>query len=356
MTLKNLSRLITILFFVTAFTPLVAQVEAPSKFVMKKDIDGDGVKNKNDKCPGTPAGVKVDGAGCPIDTDKDGVPDYLDKCPAIPGTEALNGCQDKDSDGVSDADDLCPDVPGLARFKGCPDSDGDGVEDSQDKCPNAKGLDRFRGCPDTDGDGVTDADDKCAGTVQGVKVDANGCPADADGDGVPDAADKCPGTAKGVKVDAAGCTLDTDGDGIADAADKCPTEKGDVSNNGCPPPVVVKAAPKRLQFAARTINFNTKIAVLNAASKPMLDEIAGILSQYPDYNVRISGHTDALEKDVEMLSSTRADAVKSYLLSKGVADSRIVSAGFGKAKPVTSNVKVAGRAQNRRVLIELYVR
>ena len=354
MTFKKISRLITILFFVTAFTPLFAQVEVPSKFEQKKDIDGDGVKNKRDKGPGTPAGVKVDGAGCPIDTDKDGVPDYLDKCPAIPGTEALNGCQDKDKDGVSDFDDLCPDAPGLARFKGCPDSDGDGVEDSKDKCPNAKGLDRFNGCPDTDGDGVTDADDKCPGTLQGVKVDANGCPADADGDGVPDAADKCPGTAKGVKVDATGCPADTDGDGIPDAADKCPTEKGEVSNNGCPP--VVKAAPKRLQFAPRTINFDTKIAVLKAASYPMLDEIAGIMSQYPDYNVRISGHTDALEKDVEMLSASRADAVKSYLLSKGVAESRIVSAGFGKTRPVTSNVKPAGRAQNRRVLIELYVR
>ncbi|MCW3091732.1 MAG: hypothetical protein JWP81_2801 [Ferruginibacter sp.] len=356
MTLKKFSRLLTILFFVTAFTPLFAQVEAPSKFVMKKDTDGDGVKNKRDKCPGTPEGVKVDGAGCPLDTDKDGVPDYLDKCPAIPGTEALNGCQDKDNDGVSDFDDICPDVPGLARFKGCPDSDGDGVEDSKDKCPNEKGLDRFNGCPDTDGDGVTDAADKCPATPQGVKVDANGCPADSDGDGVLDAADKCPGTAKGVKVDANGCPADTDGDGIPDAADKCPTEKGDISNNGCPPPVVVKAAPKRLQFAARTINFDTKVATIKPASYPMLDEIAGIISQYPDYNVRISGHTDALEKDGEMLSTSRAEAVKSYLLSKGVAESRIVSAGFSKTRPVTSNVKVAGRAQNRRVVIELYVR
>ena len=48
------------------------------------DSDGDGVWDHLDKCPGTPAGVKVDKDGCPLDTDGDGVPDYLDKCPKTP--------------------------------------------------------------------------------------------------------------------------------------------------------------------------------------------------------------------------------------------------------------------------------
>ena len=48
------------------------------------DSDGDGVGDAMDKCPGTPAGVKVDAVGCPLDSDKDGVPDYLDKCPGTP--------------------------------------------------------------------------------------------------------------------------------------------------------------------------------------------------------------------------------------------------------------------------------
>jgi hypothetical protein len=47
----------------------------------KLDSDEDGVKDKNDRCPGTPKGVKVDDHGCPLDTDKDGVPDYKDKEP-----------------------------------------------------------------------------------------------------------------------------------------------------------------------------------------------------------------------------------------------------------------------------------
>jgi len=118
------------------------------------DDDGDGVANHLDKCPDTPKGVKVDAAGCPLDTDGDGVPDYLDKCPGTPkGVEV-------------DA-------------KGCPiDSDGDGVPDAMDKCPN---------------------------TPRGVKVDAVGCPLDTDGDGVPDYLDKCPGTPRGVPVDDNGC-------------------------------------------------------------------------------------------------------------------------------------------------------
>ena len=354
MTFQKISRLITILFLIPAFTPLFGQVKAPSKFDIKKDGDGDGVKNKVDKCPSTPPGVFVDGTGCPVDTDKDGVADYLDKCPSVPGSEGMNGCQDKDKDGVSDFDDACADVPGLPRFKGCPDSDGDGIEDSKDKCPNAKGLDRFQGCPDSDGDGITDANDKCPNTVMGVKVDANGCAADTDSDGVMDTDDKCPNTQMGIKVTANGCPADTDGDGVMDSNDKCPGEKGEVSNNGCP--VVKKEAPKRLQFAARNINFDSKNAMVKTSSYPMLDEVANILNEYPDYNLRLSGHTDALEKDATMLSQSRIDAVKSYLLSKGVPESRIVMATYGKTRPLTSNTLASGRAQNRRVMLELFIR
>jgi OOP family OmpA-OmpF porin len=48
------------------------------------DSDGDGVANRLDQCPNTPAGVKVNAEGCPLDSDGDGIPDYLDKCPTVP--------------------------------------------------------------------------------------------------------------------------------------------------------------------------------------------------------------------------------------------------------------------------------
>jgi len=358
MNLKLTKRLLTAMCFAAAFMPVTlhAQTATASKYSVKNDIDQDGVKNKRDKCAETPPGVAVDGNGCPLDNDKDGVPDYLDNCPSVPGSANLNGCQDKDNDGVSDFDDLCPDVPGLSRFKGCPDSDGDGIEDSKDKCPNAKGPDMFNGCPDTDGDGVVDTNDKCADTKKGVKVDASGCPADTDGDGVMDGDDKCPGTLMGVKVDALGCPSDNDSDGVLDAVDKCPTVKGDASNNGCPVVKKDAPAPKRMQFASRKINFESGNALIKVASYPMLDEVANILNEYPDYNLRIGGHTDSYEKNAATLSQSRIDATKSYLLGKGVPESRIVSAGYGKTRPVTSNANATARSQNRRVDIQLYLR
>ena len=60
-----------------------------------KDSDGDGVTDDLDRCPNTPAGVKVDASGCPLDSDRDGVPDYLDKCPGTPAGIKIdaNGCE-----------------------------------------------------------------------------------------------------------------------------------------------------------------------------------------------------------------------------------------------------------------------
>ncbi len=324
----------------------------------KKDEDGDGVKDKKDECPGTPKDVVVDEKGCPVDNDKDGVADFLDKCPKTVGLVGLNGCPDKDNDGVSDNDDNCAEVPGLARFMGCPDSDEDGIEDAKDKCPNAKGSDLFKGCPDTDADGVEDAMDKCANSVKGVKVDATGCVADSDRDGIADVDDKCPDTQKGIKVDMKGCAADTDGDGIIDTNDKCPTTKAEGTSNGCP--VVKPDVKKRLDFAARGTNFESGKATLTVSSYDMLDEVASILKEkdYSDYFLRIGGHTDNVGGDDTnlQLSQARVDAVKAYLLSKGIPASRMEATGYGESKPIASNDTSDGRGKNRRVELELFVK
>lgn len=335
---------------------LISAFSTSNAQVSRNDTDGDGIKDRKDECPDTPAGVIVDSKGCPVDTDRDGVVDYLDKCPSTPGDAGMNGCQDKDKDGVSDNEDTCPDVPGIARFIGCPDSDGDGVEDSKDKCPNQKGLDMFQGCPDTDGDGVEDTKDKCQDTPKGIKVDANGCSADADKDGVIDSDDKCPNTKSGIKVDAKGCPADTDGDGVIDSEDKCPSVSGDATNKGCP--IVKVDVKKRLQFAARGINFETGKAILTTSSYPMLDEVVSILNEYDDYNLIIGGHTDAVGNDESnfKLSQERVNSVKAYLISKGVTESRIVATGFGETKPISSNTTTIGKAKNRRVELELFLK
>ena len=115
-------------------------------------------------------------------------------------------------------------------------------------------------------------------------------------------------------------------------------------------------APKRLQFATRKINFESGNALIKEASHPMMDEVANILNEYPDYNLRISGHTDSYEKNATTLTQSRIDAAKSYLLGKGVPESRIVSSGYGKTRPVSSNANAAARSQNRRVELQLFLK
>lgn len=82
------------------------------------------------------------------DTDGDGVIDKEDKCPQAKGLANLGGCPDSDGDGVTDAMDACPQLAGPAEKQGCPDSDGDGVSDDLDKCPRVPGVASMRGCPE----------------------------------------------------------------------------------------------------------------------------------------------------------------------------------------------------------------
>ncbi len=99
---------------------LLHSVGLTFNFGKMSDADGDGVADRHDKCPDTPAGVVVDEFGCPIDTDGDGVPDYLDKCPNTPAGVLVDafGCPlDEDKDGVPDYLDKCPKTPAGAGFR-----------------------------------------------------------------------------------------------------------------------------------------------------------------------------------------------------------------------------------------------
>lgn len=110
--------------------------------------------------------------GAKKDLDGDGIPDKEDACPEVAGIALFNGCPD--TDGIQDAEDDCPEVAGIASLNGCPDTDGDGIQDEEDDCPNTPGILAFNGCPDTDGDGVKDLEDQCpdeAGTIEN-----DGCP------------------------------------------------------------------------------------------------------------------------------------------------------------------------------------
>ena len=288
------------------------------------------------------------------DRDKDGVINSMDKCPDVAGLPALGGCPDSDGDGIADGDDACPEQAGLAKFSGCPDTDNDGLADNNDKCPNEAGPESNAGCPygDSDGDGVPDNVDVCKNTPGLAKF--NGCP-DSDGDGIADNEDACP-QEKGIAA-MSGCP-DSDKDGIANREDKCPNEAGPKSNNGCPVKKVVvqEEVQEAISFAAKSIQFESNSSRIKTASYKELDNVAGILNQYPEYNVSISGHTDSSGNAGynKSLSEKRAKACMAYLIKKGVSPSRMSSAGYGEEQPIADNSSAAGRKINRRVEFALF--
>jgi OOP family OmpA-OmpF porin len=260
---------------------------------------------------------------------------------------------DKDKDGIPDKSDACPQVPGTAAAGGCPDKDGDGVADAVDKCPDVRGEVRLRGCPlsDRDHDTVMDEDDKCPDVFGSLKY--NGCPTpDTDGDGVNDEADLCP--YKPGPADFNGCPIpDSDGDGLNDKDDNCPTVAGVKENKGCP--AIKREIVEKVNYAAKKIFFAPGSDKILPASYSALDNVATILKANATLKLVVEGHTDSVGKPASnlVLSQKRADAVKNYLVQKGLDANRLEAIGYGQERVVADNSTPAGRAANRRVELKL---
>jgi len=293
---------------VTIRTPLkepppsaVKEPPQPRKAVIiaQVDTDGDGIPDSEDRCPTQP-GPRENG-GCPVvkDTDGDGIPDDIDRCPLDP--EDFDGFQDEDG---------CPD----------PDNDGDGIVDRLDACPNTPGPVENRGCPIMD----------------------------RDGDGVPDDVDRCPDV-PGPKENGGCPDTDRDHDGIPDRLDKCPDDPG-LPPDGCPKKYTLVEIKKDRIVIKQQVHFASAAYKVLPDSFPLLDQVALVLRDYPAMKVSVEGHTDSVGPEAMnmKLSQARADAVKGYLVKKGVAEERLESIGFGPTKPIASNKTEQGRTQNRR--------
>ena len=183
------------------------------------------------------------------------------------------------------------------------------------------GPEENRGCPwpDTDGDGLLDKDDKCP---------YNPGPPENDG---------CPYT-------------DTDGDGIIDKDDDCVNTPGPIENNGCP---VIDIEIIKLAFD--NLQFKTSKAIILESSFESLEGLAQYLIDNPDFRITIAGHTDSQGKAQTnlILSKKRAEAVRDFLVQRGVSTERIIVQFFGEERPVDTNDTPEGRQNNRRVEMEI---
>jgi chemotaxis protein MotB len=101
--------------------------------------------------------------------------------------------------------------------------------------------------------------------------------------------------------------------------------------------------------------FNSGSATLNKNALPILDKIARLLFEYPEYNINIKGHTDNVPISTKQfpsnwdLSAIRATTVLKYLIQKGIKPERLTATGYGDVMPLVPNTSAENRAINRRV-------
>src|SRR5690606_7949408 len=121
------------------------------------------------------------------------------------------------------------------------------------------------------------------------------------------------------------------------------TRNGYDDEDGCPDEAA-RLEGDRLSLSGN-VHFEVGKAILMKESRLLLDEAAQVLLDHPELiKVRIEGHTDSDGDDQgnQILSQDRADAVRRYLISKGVDPSRLEAVGYGETRPVASNATERG--------------
>jgi outer membrane protein OmpA-like peptidoglycan-associated protein len=290
------------------------------------------------------AGITVIGEGGTADRDGDGL--TKDEEEAL-GTDRKNA--DTDGDGLSDGAEVKTYNTNPLKA----DSDGDGLSDSQE-------LNTYRTDPnkaDTDGDGINDGQEVTKTMTDPLK-------ADTDGDGLSDGQEVNTYKTDPLKVD-------TDGDGLSDADElnryktnplSVDTDSGtvrddvEIARGTNPLDITDDVKPEiKVEVGAAIIldgvMFETGKAEITAVSDSVLQQAYNTLFQNPDITVEIRGYTDnaGQKKKNLKLSQDRADAVKAWLVNKGINEARIASVGFGSENPIAPNTTKDGKAKNRRI-------
>jgi outer membrane protein OmpA-like peptidoglycan-associated protein len=119
--------------------------------------------------------------------------------------------------------------------------------------------------------------------------------------------------------------------------------------------VVAQLNPEAIElnhrYTLKDIKFEFNSYILHPASNDELAKVVAYLKAHPEVNVRVSGHTDFAGSDEYnlVLSRNRAKSVADFLIMRGIAEHRIVSYGFGKSRPLSSEITEAAATLNRRV-------
>lgn len=195
--------------------------------------------------------------------------------------------------------------------------------------------------------------------VKPVKICADGL--DNDNDGLIDYPEDpgCSSADDDSEIDPPQCSdgRDNDGDGETDYPQDngCESASDPDETDPCQAPkpgerVSLKGCGTGDVIVLKGVNFDFDRSTLTADAKTILDGVADDLNAYPDLKIALGGHTDSKGSDSynQGLSERRAHAVRKYLEQKGIAASRMTSAGYGESQPIADNATDAGRALNRR--------
>jgi len=151
-------------------------------------------------------------------------------------------------------------------------------------------------------------------------------------------------TSKPVPVSPVAPPADDDKDGVPNSKDRCPTTPAGktVDKNGCDCNYTLN------------LNFDFDSAVLTEGDKAKLEQLHKVVEDLGYTRSNVAGHTDSLGADAynQDLSLRRAQAVVDFMVERGVNASNLIPVGYGESQPVADNSTEAGRAANRRVVIE----
>ncbi len=281
-----------------------------------KDFDTDGLTNGKEKALGTDPKNP--------DTDNDGLKDgeEVNKFK----TNSLNA--DSDNDELKDGEEI-------NRYKTDPlnpDTDKDGLEDGEEVTKYK--TDSLN--PDTDNDGLKDGEEVNRYKTAPLNPDT-------DNDGLKDSEEVTKYKTDPLKADTDGGTVN-DGKEIAGGTNPLNP------NDDVPKKEEIKVEVGK-SIVLEGIVFKTGSAKISEESADILEIAYNTLEQNPEIEVEIQGHTDNVGKSAynKTLSQKRADAVKKFLVEKGINESRITTKGYGFDKPLVPNTTPENRQMNRRI-------